>query len=222
MSVVILSRRIMREVRIIPASDKFDLLASTYDDTPAGYYEQWDGPVLMNMLGDASEKYILDIGCGTGRLLESLQKLGTDTVGIDLSDRMAEEARKKSVLALQADIVRFEWSEPFDIVLSVLTFNYIEYKAAAIAVVRSVLKPDGLFIISSDLQTEDTPVERGKDLVAAKYFSFSKDQYSRLLGHTGFQVEESVDLFWSVEFKDTSDPENPIGFIIKARKKARS
>lgn len=211
----------MREVKIIPASEKFDLLASTYDDTQTGYYEQWDGPDLMNMLGNVAEKYVLDVGCGTGRFLERLQNLGAETLGIDLSDKMAEEARKKSVLAFQADIVRFEWSEPFDIVLSVLTFNYIEYKAAAIAVARSVLKPNGLFIISSDLQTEDTAVERGKDLVAAKYFPFSKDQYSRLLGHTGFEVEESVDLFWSEEFRDTRDPESPIGFIIKARKLRR-
>jgi len=75
----------MEKVQIIPTSEKFDLAASTYDKIPAKYYAQWDGTFLMDMLGDVSAKSVLDIGCGTGRLLKKLQKLGANTVGIDIS-----------------------------------------------------------------------------------------------------------------------------------------
>ena len=63
----------MGKVQIIPTSDKFDLAAPIYNNTPDRYFEQWDGPILIDMLGDVSKKLILDIGCGTGRLLKKLQ-----------------------------------------------------------------------------------------------------------------------------------------------------
>ena len=39
---------------------------------------------------------VLDIGCGTGRLLVYLQEKGYDTIGVDLSSHMLEVAREKS------------------------------------------------------------------------------------------------------------------------------
>jgi hypothetical protein len=65
----------------VPVSDKFDSIASTYDEQ-ARYLEQWDGQVLIDMLGDVRGKSVLDIGCGTGRLLCRLRDMGADTTGI--------------------------------------------------------------------------------------------------------------------------------------------
>lgn len=212
----------MEKVQIISTSEKFDLAAPAYDNTLNRYFEQWDGRALINMLGDVSEKFILDIGCGTGRLLKKLQGLGANTVGIDISKQMVEKARSKSLLVFQTDINQFEWREPFDIILSVLTFNYIEDKATAFEKIWSLLKSGGIFVISSDLQVEDTVARRGNELVAAKYFPLSQEHYCELLKQTGYEIEASSYLFWSEEFKDYCKPDIPIGFTIKARKPSGS
>ena len=204
-------------VQIISTSEKFDLSAPTYDNTPAEYFEQWDGPVL-SMLGDVSGKAILDVGCGTGRLLKKLERMGANAVGIDISKQMVEKAKSKSLLAFQTDISDFAWSEPFDVVVSVLTFNYIEDKAAAFEKIWSLLKPGGTFIISLDLLTKDTAMRRGKDSVAAKYFPLSRRQYCGLLKHAGYVMELSVDLFWSDRFKDYPNSDLPIGFALETGK----
>ena len=205
------------KVQIIPTSEKFDLSAPTYDNTPAEYFEQWDGPVL-DMLGDVAGKSILDVGCGTGRLLQKLKRMGANAVGIDISKRMVEKTESKSLLAFQTNMNDFAWSEPFDVIVSVLTFNYIEDKTAAFERTWSLLRPGGTFIISLDSQAEDTAMRKGKGLVAAKYFPLSEQQYCGLLRQAGYVIEMSVVLFWSDKFKDYPNSGLPIGFAIKTEK----
>jgi len=212
----------VNKVQIVPAPEKFDVLASTYDDVPAGYYEQWDGTDLMNLLGDVSGRSILDVGCGTGRLMKRLEVLGADTLGIDISKRMVEKAEGKRLWVLQADINSFVWNEEFDIILSILTLNYIQDKTTAFKNIYFLLKRQGRVVISSDLQQEDIAVRKGQSLIAAKYFPLSKEQYCELLEQSGFEIETSVDLSASGEFRDTQRPDAPIGFILKAKmRKAR-
>ena len=49
---------------------------------------------VLNMLEPASGNFILDAGCGAGYYMSALAELGCLVEGIDLSPRMAEEAKK--------------------------------------------------------------------------------------------------------------------------------
>jgi SAM-dependent methyltransferase len=208
----------MSRVQIVKASEKFDWLAPTYDDLPEGENRLWDGEALVGMLGDISGVSILDVGCGTGRLMKRLERLGAETMGVDISTKMVEKARAKSLLVLQGDITQFSWNERFDVVISVLTLNYIREKAKALESIWYLLKLGGVLLISSDLEKNDVPVYRGDDLVAAQYFPVSKDGYWRLLAETGFDIRTSVDLFKPESSRGILEQLEPVGFVLKAQK----
>ena len=62
---------------------------------------------------------ILDAACGTGTHADNLQKLGYAVTGLDISDEMLNEARKKStkVKFLHGDIKKFQLDEKFGTII---------------------------------------------------------------------------------------------------------
>jgi ubiquinone/menaquinone biosynthesis C-methylase UbiE len=103
----------------------------------------------------------LDIGCGTGRLLD---RVGTALpsaalVGLDRSAGMAEAARR-----VRPDL----WIEQgaaealphpdtcFDAVVTTISFHHWSDKTAAVAEVFRVLRPGGLFALT-DISIDDLP-----------------------------------------------------------------
>jgi ubiquinone/menaquinone biosynthesis C-methylase UbiE len=59
-------------------------------------------PVLWQFLGDVKDLVVLDAGCGTGYLSRKLAAKGAVVTGIDLSEKMIEIARTKSVKIAQS------------------------------------------------------------------------------------------------------------------------
>lgn len=53
------------------------------------------GEDLIDLLAPKKGEYILDLGCGTGDLSYKLHKLGVNVLGIDNSENMVEQAKKK-------------------------------------------------------------------------------------------------------------------------------
>ncbi len=105
--------------------------------------------------GDA----VLDMGCGTGKLILEVEKIvgpqGT-AVGLDVEPAMIEQARrharKKQSHALfeVASIVEIPYTdESFDVALSTLVFHHLTdaQKEAGFAELRRVLKPNGRLLI---------------------------------------------------------------------------
>lgn len=69
---------------------------------------------------------LLDVGCGTGRVLAALAALGRDVVGLELSDAMAARARARGLDVVVGDMRRFRLDRPADGAFSHLsTFRYL-------------------------------------------------------------------------------------------------
>lgn len=90
---------------------------------------------------------VLDVGCGTGELLEHLQDQGALAAGVDPAPRMAELARARAVGA-DVRLGHFERlpfdDGAFDALLAVNAFQFAEDPDAALAEAARVLAPGGV------------------------------------------------------------------------------
>jgi len=99
----------------------------------------------------ARRERALDFGCGVGRLTRALARRFDETVGIDVSERMLEHARR-----LHADTPNLSFTNrdkppagPFDLVVANLVLQHLPSKALArVNIVRLIeaARPDGLVV----------------------------------------------------------------------------
>jgi len=142
----------------------FDRWARRYDRSPA----QWllFGPVHRSVVATVSGRIpnggvVLDIGCGTGRLLERLRTVVPQAalVGLDRSTGMTTAARRlRPRLRVErgtAEALPHRDSR-FDAVLTTISFHHWADKPAGLAEVFRVLRPGGVFALT-DISIDDLP-----------------------------------------------------------------
>lgn len=94
---------------------------------------------------------ILDIGCGTGRLLLGLSKIlpKAKIRGLDISSRMARITKDKGIPAVVADAQNLPFRrEVFDLITSNATYQWIFNLKDAFSEACRVLKKEGVFIFN--------------------------------------------------------------------------
>jgi len=147
--------------------------AAEYDAKHAFVYEKAKG--LVELLAPKPGERILDLGCGTGALTAEIATRGAEVMGVDRSEEMIAQARKKFP-ALQFEVLDARqlrvnlgqvdargWSATgdkadrveearevgrlgFDAVFSNAVLHWIPEAAEVIAGVAQVLKPGGRFV----------------------------------------------------------------------------
>jgi SAM-dependent methyltransferase len=109
--------------------------AQFYDLVVSRGYVEADIPFYKKIIQPPSQ--ILEVGCGTGRVAIELAQHGFDVTGIDLSEWMLDEFRKKlarysnllgKVTLCQADMVSFDLGTRFDWII----FPYRVFQALAV------------------------------------------------------------------------------------------
>jgi SAM-dependent methyltransferase len=105
----------------------------------------WDPLLRVARIGPGAR--VLDVGCGTGELLEHLQEQGAVPSGVDPAARMIELARARAV---GADVRRGHFERlpfddgAFDALLAVNAFQFAGDQERALAEARRVLAPGGV------------------------------------------------------------------------------
>lgn len=142
-----------------PGQEKFNRWAPSYDRSILQrlMFEPVHDAVLGAFRASGAPAHdVLDVGCGTGRLLETAAGCwdGVRFTGVDASEEMVEEARRKH----EGD-VRFVFkqgdasalpvdSDSFDAVFSTMSFHHWRDQVAGIHEVARVLRPGGLFVLA--------------------------------------------------------------------------
>lgn len=110
--------------------------------------------VLKTMLPDFKGKRVLDLGCGFGwHCRYAIEQGAQAVVGIDISEKMLKEARKtntSSRIEYKCIAVEdFEFKpDTYDVVISSLTFHYVESFDEICQRVHRCLPPGGSFVFS--------------------------------------------------------------------------
>jgi ubiquinone/menaquinone biosynthesis C-methylase UbiE len=110
---------------------------------------------LLDTVGDLSDGRILDIGTGTGRILELLGRNAEEGVGVDMSREMLAVARARlqradlsNCLVRQADMYQLPYpGGMFDVVILHQVLHFAEKPDIAIAEAARVLAPDGKLVV---------------------------------------------------------------------------
>ena len=96
---------------------------------------------------------ILDVGCGTGRLLREAHRRWpqTELIGVDLSEGMIKQARLlapyAAFLVSSAEDLPMP-SESVDLVVSTMSFHHWNDQAQGIRQIVRVLRPGGRFLLA--------------------------------------------------------------------------
>lgn len=110
--------------------------------------------ILKKMLPDFSGKRVLDLGCGFGwHCIYAVEHGAQHVTGIDISEKMLEVAREKNSSPLIEykcmAIEDFDFQpESYDIVISSLTFHYLESFLNICRKINNCLTIGGAFVFS--------------------------------------------------------------------------
>ncbi len=148
-----------------PPGDNYDPFARFYDL----FYAQRDEDIAMYLdFAQAADGAVLELGCGTGRLLLPLARAGHRVTGLDCSAEMLARAQERLRAAglseratlVQGDLRRFELAERFALaILSVNTFMHCHNTQEQLACLECIyrhLHSGGRLVIDlthPDLQT---------------------------------------------------------------------
>lgn len=174
--------------------------ADDYDGDHAFVYEYGEG--VVDLLDPETGERVLDLGCGTGHLSETIAERGASVVGLDASAEMIERARETypDRRFVRADARSFdgEFDEPFDAVFSNAALHWIPESNhdAVLASVREALRPGGRFVAelggTGNVEAfadaiRSACVARGYEVESPWYFP-SVGEYASRLEENGFEV----------------------------------
>jgi SAM-dependent methyltransferase len=145
------------EATSTPMNQVFDRFARFYDEDYRHYNDDVEAIVHLAQEMDGP---VLELGCGTGRLLLPLASTGLPVTGVDISPALLERARGKlaalpqgdAVVLVQADLRHLELAQ-YDFAFAFCTSNTLMHLADAadqLALLERAaahLRPGGLLLI---------------------------------------------------------------------------
>jgi SAM-dependent methyltransferase len=135
----------------------YDEFAAFYDKTvPDSWYEGYANFVIkLAHKAGSSPKSVLELACGTGRLAQIFYNKGYAVEGLDLSNPMLKEARKRGLKVYKADMTNFKLSKKYDMIVCVnYSLNHLLTTKAlgkCFTSVKKHLDRDGCFIFDIEL-----------------------------------------------------------------------
>lgn len=160
--------------------------------------EEVDAAVIR-LLGNQPIDSLLDLGTGTGRILELLSGLYRRAVGVDASRDMLSVARANldksritKATVRHADILNLPFEgQDFDLVTIHQVLHFFDQPEIAIAEAARMLRPGGRLVV---IDLAPHTLEYLRDEHAHVRLGFSHQAMSDWLRKAGLDVEQVVDL----------------------------
>ena len=188
----------IRRAREKLAAEYFQQNAADWDEIRSLYVEE--GEVegrLLELLAEREVEDLLDIGTGTGRMLEILGGRARRAVGVDLSHEMLtvarsnlERAELRNCLVRHGDMYRLPVENAsFDAVTVHQVLHYAEDPAAVIAEAARVLRPEGRLFVVDFAKHE---LDDLRDEHAHRWLGFRDDEVSGWCRKAGLKPRPPV------------------------------
>ncbi|MFZ2901274.1 MAG: class I SAM-dependent methyltransferase [Saprospiraceae bacterium] len=152
--------------------DSFEEKIATYENKDRVFWQKPD--LVIDLLGDLSEKTVADIGAGSGYFARRLAHKAKHIIAIDIDEQFIEFMDSIKIVELPSDVAqRFETrlatpedsklrNNEADVVLIVNTYIYIPDRVAYLARLREGVKPGGKIVIV-DFKKKRMPLKNPPD-----------------------------------------------------------
>jgi ubiquinone/menaquinone biosynthesis C-methylase UbiE len=130
----------------------YDDFAARYDDrrggrVPDGYHDLIDDLELDFLARYATSRTVLEVGCGTGLLLERMHRFAREACGIDLSEGMLARARARGLDVVQGSVTALPFADDrFDVACSFKVLAHVREIRHALREMLRVVRPGGTVV----------------------------------------------------------------------------
>lgn len=130
----------------------YDEFATVYDarrggNVPGGYHDLLDQLETDFVARFGSGGDVLEVGCGTGLLLERIARFARTAKGIDLSPGMLEHAKKRGLDVQEASATALPFPDStFDVTCSFKVLAHVPEIEQALSEMARVTKPGGYVV----------------------------------------------------------------------------
>lgn len=202
---VMIKQRRDRE-KIYSTAEYWDNKAKYYNNTSVS---MWPNQILNMhydielkkiskiLMGKIENKYILDLGCGTGRFSRWFAVHGAQVLGVDFSEKSIAIAQKetqgKNPIYRQGNVFNIKEKNAYDVVftwgvLAIACQNERELREA-LSNMHQALKPGGYLLLTE-------PVHKG---FLHRVLDMPLPAFLKIMGEAGFCVQRTVPLhFWPI------------------------
>lgn len=145
-------RQRMEETSKKITTDYFNKTAEDYDTSHDGKFVQCMYREILARVPDTRGQRLLDLGCGNGNILKILnERIPAEYYGLDISEKMIEEAGKKLGKAARlqvGDAEQLPYKDNFfDVVVCNASFHHYPNPEKAAAEMGRIIKSGGLLIL---------------------------------------------------------------------------
>jgi len=176
--------------------------------TPAGMRRaQRRAKIIAQAASLAGEKYVLEIGCGTGVFTEIFAQTGARIIAVDISGALLALARMKKIDSKQVQFLEMRFEDcreigPFDAIIGSSILHHLDIKPA-LTTIFDLLKPGGMMSFAEPnmlnpqiaLQ-KNIPWLKRKMCESPDETAFFRWQIKKLLAKNGFTQIEVTPFDW--------------------------
>ena len=198
----------------------YEFIADLYDHV-VPYRDRPDVPFFVDSAKESGGP-VLELGCGTGRILIPTARAGIEIVGLDLSPPMLEVCRARlgeessdvqsRVQLVEGDMCRFDLSRKFKLITTPFrSFQHlttVEDQRACLAAVHRHLDEDGRFILEifnpylEALTSDDLGEEIGQEPEFTAPDGRKVTRCHRIVERDRFNQVQHVELIYDVVYPD--------------------
>ena len=154
---------------------------------------------ILDLVGDTPLQAVLDLGTGTGRMLQLLSPFANRVVGVDLSPAMLSVARAeveraglRNVQLRQGDVYALPVErDSYDLVLVHQVLHYLDDPQRALREAARALRPGGRLVVV-DFAPHELEFLREKQ--AHRRLGFSRDEINEMFADIGLEIVGGRDL----------------------------
>ncbi|MGX9416488.1 class I SAM-dependent DNA methyltransferase [Vibrio sp. RC27] len=136
-------------------ANQWDLLAVDWEDNPENIELADKASASLGSVMDLAGKHILDFGCGSGRLSQSISPQVKSIIALDSSEAMIEELDTKELFNVEPVVDSLTrglvaqhpaFRKQFDGVIACAVCSYLDNLSEVLAIIYSLLDKGGVFV----------------------------------------------------------------------------